>query len=137
MRLKSNRWHRDRIVGSSLCTSVVAKMKITWGGGSSKVFSSALKAATESMCTSSMMYTRYLAVAGVKLDSSMRERMESTPLLLAASISTTSKIEPSSSPRQISHSPQGSPSLGCRQFTARARILAQVVLPVPREPVNR
>ena len=37
----------------------------------------------------------------------------------------------------ISHSPQGSPSLGCRQLTARAKILAQVVLPVPREPVNR
>ena len=84
-----------------------------------------------------MMYTRYLAVAGVKLDSSIKERMLSTPLLLAASISTTSKIEPFSNPLQTSHSPQGSPSLGCRQFTARARILAQVVLPVPREPVNR
>ena len=84
-----------------------------------------------------MMYTRYFAVAGVKLDSSMRERMLSTPLLLAASISTTSKMDPSSNPLQISHWPQGSPSLGCRQLTARARILAQVVLPVPREPVNR
>ena len=32
---------------------------------------------------------------------------------------------------------QGLPSTGCSQFTARARILAQVVLPVPRVPVNR
>ena len=64
MRLKSNRWHRERMVGSSLWTSVVARMKITWGGGSSRVFRRALKAATESMCTSSMMYTRYLAEVG-------------------------------------------------------------------------
>ena len=137
MRWKSNRWHRDKMVGSSLWTSVVARMNTTWAGGSSKVLSRALKAATESMCTSSMIYTRYLAVVGVKLASSMRERILSTPLLLAASISTTSKIEPSSRPRQISHSPQGSPFWGFRQFTARERILAQVVFPVPREPVNR
>ena len=37
----------------------------------------------------SMIYTRYFAVVGVKLDSSMSARMLSTPLLLAASRSTT------------------------------------------------
>ncbi len=36
-----------------------------------------------------------------------------------------------------SHTPHGSPFWGSRQFAAFARILAQVVLPVPREPVNR
>ena len=112
-------------------------MKITCAGGSSSVFKSALKAATESMCTSSMMYTRYLALAGVKFDSSIRARMLSTPLLLAASISTTSRIDPSSRPRQTGQTPHGSPSCGSRQLTALARIFAQVVLPVPREPVNR
>ena len=71
------------------------------------------------------------------MTSSRRSRMLSTPLLEAASISTTSMMEPASIPRQTSHSLQGSPSLGCRQLTALARILAQVVLPVPREPVNR
>jgi hypothetical protein len=34
---------------------VVAKMKVTCGGGSSSVLSSALNAAVDSMCTSSMM----------------------------------------------------------------------------------
>ena len=32
---------------------------------------------------------------------------------------------------------KGSPLTGCRQLTAFAKILAQVVLPVPRTPVNR
>ena len=39
--------------------SVVARMKMTCAGGSSSVFSSALKAAVDSMCTSSMIYTLY------------------------------------------------------------------------------
>ena len=63
--------------------------------------------------------------------------MLSTPLLLAASISATSRTEPSSIPRQTSHSLQGFPSDGCRQLTALAMILEQEVFPVPREPVNR
>ena len=33
-------------------------------GGSSRIFSSALNAAMESMCTSSMMYTRFFTCAG-------------------------------------------------------------------------
>ena len=55
----------------------------------------------------------------------------------AASISNTSIERPLSISRHISHSPQGEPSLRSRQLTAFARILAQVVLPVPREPVKR
>ena len=39
--------------------------------------------------------------------------------------------------RQASHSPQGFPPTGCSQLTTLARILAQVVLPVPREPKKR
>ena len=35
------------------------------------------------------------------------------------------------------HWQQGSPSIGCSQLTALAKILAQVVLPVPRVPVKR
>ncbi len=63
--------------------------------------------------------------------------MLSTPLLLAASISTTSTTAPLSMPRQISHAPQGLPSTGERQFTALAMSRAQVVLPVPRLPISR
>ena len=44
---------------------------------------------------------------------------------------------PSSMARQAGQTPQGSPWFGFSQFTARARILAQEVLPVPRVPVNR
>ena len=64
MRRKSYRWHRERIVAGTLCTSVVAKMKRTCGGGSSSVFRSALNASFVSMWTSSMMYTLYLPRAG-------------------------------------------------------------------------
>ena len=57
MSLKSNRIHRDRMVAGSLCGSVVARMNTAWRGGSSSVFKSALKAESDSICTSSMMYT--------------------------------------------------------------------------------
>jgi hypothetical protein len=53
----SNCWLRERMVSGTLCGCVVAMMKRTRGGGSSKVFNRALKAAGESMCTSSMMKT--------------------------------------------------------------------------------
>ena len=55
MRRKLWRWQRERMVSGSLCGSVVAKMNFTCAGGSSSVLSSALNAAFESMCTSSMM----------------------------------------------------------------------------------
>ena len=45
------RQHRDR----HFAISVVAKMNLACGGGSSSVFRSALNAAVDSMCTSSMM----------------------------------------------------------------------------------
>ncbi len=45
MRLKSNRWQRESTVIGILCGSVVAKMNLTWAGGSSNVLSSALKGA--------------------------------------------------------------------------------------------
>ena len=51
---RSKRWQRLRIVGRTLCASVVAKTNFTWPGGSSRVFSSALKAWVVSMWTSSM-----------------------------------------------------------------------------------
>ena len=56
MRWKSNRWQREWMVSGTFCGSVVARMKTTWAGGSSSVFSSALNAGTDSMWTSSMMY---------------------------------------------------------------------------------
>ena len=59
MRLKSKVWQRERIVGRILCFSVVASMNIACAGGSSSVFRKALKAAVESIWTSSIMYTLY------------------------------------------------------------------------------
>ena len=55
MPAKSKRWQRDKIVTGIFCTSVVAKMNLTWAGGSSSVFRRALKACLVSMWTSSMM----------------------------------------------------------------------------------
>ena len=51
---RSKRWQRERMVGRILCGSVVAKMNMTWLGGSSSVLSRALKDSLVSMCTSSM-----------------------------------------------------------------------------------
>ena len=50
MRRRSKRWQRDSTVTGTLRISVVAKMNFTCGGGSSSVFSSALKALRLSMC---------------------------------------------------------------------------------------
>ena len=49
MRLKENCWHRDLMVAGTLCSSVVARMNIRCSGGSSRIFSRALKAAVDSM----------------------------------------------------------------------------------------
>ena len=54
-RRKSKRWQRETMVSGILCGSVVASTKTTFGGGSSSVFSRALKASRVSMWTSSMM----------------------------------------------------------------------------------
>ena len=53
-RLRLNLMQRDSTVTGNFCGSVVASRNLTWGGGSSSVLSSALKALRESMCTSSI-----------------------------------------------------------------------------------
>ena len=87
MRSKSYIWHRESMVGSILCFSVVARMKMTCAGGSSRVLRKALNAAVESMCTSSMMNTLYLPTCGGMRVCSISDLMFSTELLLAASSS--------------------------------------------------
>ena len=74
MRLKAYRWQRERMVAGTLCSSVVARMKMRCSGGSSRIFSSALNAGTESICTSSTMYTRFFTLAGEYTASSRRAR---------------------------------------------------------------
>src|SRR5690625_7714034 len=78
IRLKSNLCTRDKIVGSTLWGSVVAKIKIACGGGSSSVLSRALNACLVSMCTSSMMKTLYVPLwGGTQIGrASCRERVE-------------------------------------------------------------
>jgi hypothetical protein len=48
---------RDSTVTGIFCGSVVARTNFTCSGGSSSVFSIALNALRESMCTSSIRYT--------------------------------------------------------------------------------
>ncbi|MNV69105.1 hypothetical protein D3C71_1619960 [compost metagenome] len=52
---KLNCRQRDSTVTGIFCGSVVARMNLTCGGGSSSVFNMALKAWPVSMCTSSIM----------------------------------------------------------------------------------
>ena len=49
MGLRSNLWQREMMVGKILCGSVVAKINLTWAGGSSRIFNRALNAALLSM----------------------------------------------------------------------------------------
>ena len=112
-------------------------MNLTCAGGSSNVFNKALKAPVESICTSSIIYTLYFATVGKKFTSSLIALTSSTLLFDAASISTMSVNEPSNAALHISHSLQGSPSLGFKQFTALAKILAADVFPVPLPPLNK
>src|SRR5438552_13224260 len=63
--------------------------------------------------------------------------MSLTPPLEAASISTRSRARLSKAATHNAHVLHGSPSSAFGQLTARNRILAALVLPVPRGPVNR
>lgn len=92
--LKSNLWHLESIVAGSFCGSVVASINFTCAGGSSNVFSSALNAPVDNICTSSIIYTLYFASVGKKFTSSRMALISSTLLFDAASISTISVKEP-------------------------------------------
>jgi hypothetical protein len=63
--------------------------------------------------------------------------MSSTELLEAASISITSIDVALAIETQDSHTPHGVTVGPCSQLRLAARILAVLVLPVPREPTNR
>ena len=67
----------------------------------------------------------------------MRSRMASTPLLEAASSSWTSSDVPRAISTHESQRPHGSPSSRWAQLSARARIRAVEVLPVPRGPLKQ
>ena len=107
------------------------------GGGSSKVFNSALKLAVESMCTSSIRYTLKRPRAGMYWALSSSSRVASTPVRDAASTSMRSTKRPAVISTQAPHSPHGVELTPCSQFRQLAKARANVVLPTPRVPVKR
>ena len=119
--------------------SVVAKMNFTCAGGSSTSLSSALKPCAVTMWASSRMKILYRSRAGAKAARSRRSRASSTPLWLAASISTTSRLPgpPVARSRQEGQVPQGVSVGAWAQLRQRARMRADVVLPQPRGPEKR
>ena len=84
-----------------------------------------------------MMKILYLPFWGGYVTSSWSLLMSSTPLWLAASISITSMELPEEISVHDSHLQHGSPSTGFAQLSAFAKILALVVLPIPRDPTKR
>ena len=69
------------IVSITLSGSVVASIKITCSGGSSRVFKNAFEAALESICTSSRMNTLFFpGLLAIKLTLSLSSRTSSTLL---------------------------------------------------------
>jgi len=135
--LKSNLWHLDRMVRGILWGSVVARTKMTCAGGSSSVFSRALKASVVSICTSSIIYILYLPSVGANFTFSLKSLISSIPRFEAASISITSIELPPVTLRQFSQSLQGSTPGPFKQFKAFAITFAVVVFPVPRGPQKR
>jgi hypothetical protein len=125
------------MVAGIFCDSVVARMNIACGGGSSRVLRSALKASVVNWCASSITYTLYCPMEGAKRTLSRRSRISSMPRFEAASISMRSRKRPSRIATQVSHRSQGSPSFALGQFTAFAISRAMEVLPVPRTPDRR
>ena len=123
----------------TLSGSVVAKMNMTCSGGSSTIFSRALKPCGVTMCASSRMKILYRSRAGAKVARSRRSRASSTPPWLAASISTTSREPgpPRASSTHEGQTPHGTSVGPSAQLRQRARIRADVVLPQPRGPLNR
>ena len=137
IRLRSKRWQREMIVARTLSPSVVAKMKRTYGGGSSSVFSSAFHAAFESIWHSSTMKILYFDEVGLNCTASMMGFTSSTLLCEAASSSVTSMERPAAISRQLSHAPHGSTPFGSEQFSAFAKMRESVVLPMPLGPMKR
>ncbi|SRR6056297_2408093 len=138
--LKSNLWQREIMVSGILCTSVVHRIKTTLAGGSSRVFKSALKAETESMCTSSIIKTLYFLREGeIRELAIIFSRTLSTPVWLAASISIISRLRPAVISRQDSHLLQGSdsPFFLFKQFIDLAKTRAKVVFPTALGPQKR
>ena len=125
------------MVSGIFCGSVVARINNTCAGGSSNVFNSALKASLVSICTSSIIYTLRFPCDGANRTLSRKSRISSIPRLLAASISNTSRKFSSLIALQLAHWLHGSPSCKSKQFTAFAKILAELVFPVPLGPQNR
>ncbi len=93
-RRRSKRCVRDSTVTGTLRTSVVAKMNFTCAGGSSSVFSSALKGALGEHVNFVDQVDLVRATIGLYRALSMISRMLSTPVLEAASISSTSGCRP-------------------------------------------
>ncbi|CAB4574338.1 unannotated protein [freshwater metagenome] len=75
-----------------LSGSVVAKINFKWAGGSSTILRKASIALVDNWCASSMIINLNRDSAGANTAVSRSARTSSTPLLLAASSSSTSKL---------------------------------------------
>ncbi len=84
-----------------------------------------------------MMKILYLLRTGaIDRPSTITSRTLSTPVWVAASISSTSMSRPSAISMHASQTPHGSGVGPLAQLSARARMRAVVVLPQPRGPEN-
>ena len=93
--LKRKCWVRLKIVGGNFKGSVVARINLTKGGGSSSVLRRALNASFVNICTSSIIKILKRAVAGLYLVCSIKSRISSILREDAASISIISICLPS------------------------------------------
>ena len=134
------RWNcrqRESTVTGTFFGSVVASRNFTCGGGSSRVFRSALKLDAESMCTSSIRYTLKRPRDGRYWTLSRSSRVSSTRVREAASTSIRSTKRPSAISVHAPQVPHASAPTPVSQFRHLANARARVVLPTPRVPVNR
>jgi hypothetical protein len=125
------------MVAGSFCTSVVARMNMTFSGGSSSVFSSALNARRKAYV---LVDDVYLAAAPQRAGIS-RSRAK-LPDVVHSVVGRSVDLNDVHKGPVLDAYAVGTGSAGplpssARQFIALARILAVDVLPVPLVPQNR
>ena len=140
IRRKSKRWQRDRMVSGTLCDSVVAKMNLTCGGGSSSVLSSALKAPVREH-VDLVHDVDLVAVARGPVRDAVAQLADVVDAVVARrrrSRRTSTAVPRGDLDARVARA-AGRAAVGAAvsQFSALARMRAVVVLPTPRAPVKR
>ena len=138
MPAKSKRWQRDRMVTGIFWTSVVAKMNLTCGGGSSSVLSRALNAAVREHVDFVDDVDLVARAAGAVLDVAAElADLVDAAVAGAVDLEHVDVVAGGDAAGRCRRRRRASGVGPFSQLSALARMRAVEVLPTPRAPVNR